>query len=95
MHAINTKFYQHRKNTYLSFNATVSKSDIEILNTVYYQPLYEDFSNYRVLNQFKIEVPISEKFSINTILNYTYLSKTDLYEKQSTTNLSIGLGLNL
>jgi hypothetical protein len=93
--AINTKFYHHRNNTYASFNATVSKSNIEILNTVYYQPLYEDFSNYRVLNQFKIEVPISEKFSINTILNYTYLSKTDLYEKQSTTNLSIGLGLNL
>ena len=95
INVINTKYYNHRNSSYLSFNATISKSNIDILNTVYYQPLYEDFSNYRILNQFKIEIPISDKFSINTIFNYTYLSKTDLYEKQSTANLSVGLGLNL
>jgi len=93
--AINTSFYNHRNSTYLSFNASLPKNNIEILNTVYYQPLYEDFSNYRILEQFKIEIPISEKFSINTAFNYSYLSKTTLYEKQSTASLSIGLGLNI
>ena len=93
--AVNVKLYNHRNSSYLSFNATVSKSNIEILNTVYFQPLYEDFSNYRILEQFKIEIPIGEKLSINTAFNYSYLSKTNLYEKQSTASLSIGLGLNI
>ncbi len=93
--AINAEFYNHRNSSYLSFNASIPKSNIEILNTVYYQPLYEDFSNYRILEQFKIEIPISDKFSINTTFNYSYLSKTEFYEKQSTASLSIGLGLNI
>jgi len=92
---INEKFYHHRNSSYLSFNATVSKSNIELLNTIYYQPLYEDFGNYRILEQFKIEVPINNIFSINTTFNYSYLSKTDFYAKQSISNLSVGLGLNI
>ncbi|MFD2823545.1 DUF481 domain-containing protein [Lacinutrix iliipiscaria] len=93
--AIDKKFYNHRNSTYLSFNATLSKSNISLLNTIYYQPLYADFGNYRILEQFKVEIPIGKRLNINTLFNYSYLSKTDHYDKQSTSSLSIGLGLKI
>lgn len=93
--AIHKEFYNHRNSTYLSFNATIPKSSVTFLNTIYYQPLYEDFGNYRILEQFKIEIPLGKKLNLNTLFNYSYLSKTDAYSKQSSSNVSIGLGLNI
>jgi len=33
-----TKEYNHRNSTYLSVSATIAKSNVNIINTVYFQP---------------------------------------------------------
>lgn len=93
--AFSTKQFNHRNSSYLSFSATISKSNINILNTIYYQPLYNDFGDFRVLEQFKIEVPLSKVLRFNTLFNYYYDSITPNGNKQFWSSLSAGLGVEL
>ena len=92
--AFNQRFYHHRHSSYIS--ATVStKTRISIINTIYYQPLYEDFGDYRILEQFKVEFPFSKSFNLFGAFNYYYDSVTPMDRKQFSSNISLGLGFNL
>lgn len=91
----NIKEFNHRNNTYLSISATVAKSNVNITNTVYFQPLYKDFGDYRVLEQLKIDVPLSKVLSLFTLLDYYHDSLTPSGNSQFSTNISIGLGIKL
>ena len=92
---LNQKFYNHRNNTYMSLSIVLSKSKINITNILYYQPLYKDFSNYNISEQFKIEVPLSEKINVNSSFYYFFDSQTPINRSQYTSNVYIGIGINL
>ena len=93
--AFNTKEYNHRNSTYLSISATIAQSNVTITNTVYFQPLYKDFSDYRILEQLKIDVPLSKVLSLYTLLDYYHDNITPSEGSQYSTNISIGLGIKL
>lgn len=92
---LDKRFYHLRNSSYLSFTATISKSNVKILNTIYFQPLYKSFSNHRILEQLKIEVPINKHLNLNSMFNYYYDSKTPDNNKQYTANISVGIGFQL
>lgn len=91
----NTKEYNHRNSSYLSISANIPNSNVSILNTVYYQPLYKNFGDYRILEQFKLNIPITKVVSMHTIFNYYHDSTTPTGSSQFSSNLSLGLGLTL
>jgi hypothetical protein len=93
--AFKNKDYHHRNSSYLSLTASIPKSNINILNTIYYQPLYSDFSDFRISEQFKIEVPLSKALRFNTLFSYYYDSITPSGKKQFWSNISVGLGVEL
>jgi len=93
--AFDTKEYNHRNSTYLSISATIAESNVNITNTVYFQPLYKDFSDFRILEQLKIDVPLSKVLSLFTLLDYYHDSLTPSGSSQFSTNISIGLGIKL
>jgi len=93
--ALNQKFYNHRNNTYMSFSVVLPNSKINITNILYYQPLYRDISNYNISEQFKIEVPLGEKISVNSSFYYFFDSQTPSNRSQYTSTIYIGIGINI
>jgi len=93
--AFNIKEYNHRNSTYLSISATIAESNVDITNTVYFQPLYKDFSDFRILEQLKIDVPLSKVLSLYTLFDYYHDNITPSGGSQFSSNISVGLGIKL
>ncbi|WP_169301413.1 DUF481 domain-containing protein [Pontimicrobium aquaticum] len=91
--AFNTKEHNHRNSTYLSISATIAESNVSITNTIYFQPLYKNFSDYRILEQLKIDVPLSKILSLYTLLDYYHDNITPSGGSQFSTNISVGFGI--
>ena len=78
--AFNSNLYHHRNSSYLSLTSSIPKSNIK---------------DFRILEQFKIEVPLSKVLKFHTLFNYYYDNITPSGKKQYWTNLSVGLGIEL
>jgi hypothetical protein len=87
--------YNHRNSTYLTLSYTSKQKKFSVTNTVYYQPLYRDFGDYRILEQFRLDIPLSKWLSVFTYYNYYFDSQTPLNSKEYTSNLNIGIGIRL
>ncbi|MCF8299227.1 MAG: DUF481 domain-containing protein [Saprospiraceae bacterium] len=92
---LNDSYYNHRNSSYLSISASILKSKMEIINTTYFQPLYTDFNNYTLLEQFKLDLKVFEKISIFSLFTYYYDSITPTDTKQFTSQISFGVGMRL
>jgi len=91
--AFDKRFYNHRHSAYLSFTYNPGEGKVSILNVLYYQPLYQDFDDFRFLEQFKIDVPISNTLDFSCIFNYYLDSVTPLDRKQYSSTVSFGLSI--
>lgn len=56
----------HRLDSYLSFSWKMAKN-LEIVNTVYYQPLFADFNDYRISEDFIFTANFTKHFGIGTV----------------------------
>ncbi|WP_442844820.1 DUF481 domain-containing protein [Leeuwenhoekiella sp. H156] len=90
-----TTNYNHRNSTYLTVSYATKSSKFSVANTVYYQPLYRELGDYRILEQFRLDVPLAEWFKVFTAYNYYFDSKTPLNTQEYTSNLNIGIGISL
>jgi len=90
-----TTDYNHRNSTYLSLSYLSKSKNFSITNTVYYQPLYRNLEDYRILEQFRLDIPLAEWFKVFMIYDYYFDSKTPLNTKEYTSQLQIGLGFSL
>jgi hypothetical protein len=63
-----------RSSTYFSVTLTPGKN-VHIVGTVYYQPLFADFADFRVLNEEAIQVIVSKKFTIEPKFNFLHDSE--------------------
>ncbi|MCX2836671.1 DUF481 domain-containing protein [Salinimicrobium sp. MT39] len=88
-----TTNYNHRNSTYLTLSYTPKSQKFSIANTVYYQPLYRELGDYRILEQFRLDVPLSSWLKVFTLYNYYYDSKTPLKTEEYTSDLNIGVGI--
>jgi hypothetical protein len=89
--AFGLKRYNHRNNSYLSLSVSLAEGKLDLTNTVYYQPLYSNFGNYRILQQLKVEVPITQKLKFSGLFNYFLNSLTPDGDSEYSTSLSMGI----
>jgi hypothetical protein len=47
-------------------------SQTELVNTIFYQPLFTNITDFRILDQMKFSVKTGKKFAITLNLNYLY-----------------------
>lgn len=90
-----TTHYNHRNSTYFTLSYSAKSQKFSIANTLYYQPLYRDLDDYRILEQFRLDIPLSNWLKVFTIYNYYFDSKTPLNTEEYTSNLSIGAGITI
>ncbi|WP_029038770.1 DUF481 domain-containing protein [Salinimicrobium xinjiangense] len=90
-----TTNYNHRNSTYFTLSYTTGSKKFSVTNTVYYQPLYRHFEDYRILEQFRLDVPLSNWLSVFTLYNYYFDSKTPLNSEEYTSNLNVGIGIRI
>ncbi len=90
-----TTAYNHRNSTYITLSYAAESLNFSVANTVYYQPLYSNLNDYRILEQFRLDIPLSSWFKVFTIYNYYFDSKTPLNTEEYTSNLNIGVGISL
>ena len=90
-----TTNYNHRNSTYLTLSYASKSEKFSVANTVYYQPLYKDLNDYRILEQFRLDIPLSTWLKVFTTYNYYFDSKTPLNTKEYTSELNIGVGISL
>ena len=89
-----TTIYNQRNSTYLTLSYTPESQKFSVANTVYYQPLYKEISDYRILEQFRLDIPLSSWLKVFSLYNYYYDSKTPLGTKEYTSDLNIGIGIS-
>ena len=82
----------HRNNSYISLSASIPKSKIEFVNTFYFQPQYSNFSNYNILNQFKLDLSLGKSISLFGILDYFLDSLTPEDRDQFYLRTRMGIG---
>ena len=89
-----TTEYNHRNSTYLSVSYLSKSKNFSVTNTVYYQPLYKNLKDYRLLEQFRLDIPLAEWFKVFTIYDHYFDSKTPLNTREYTSQLQIGVGFS-
>ena len=90
-----TTNYNHRNSTYLTLSYAAESLKFTVANTVYYQPLYCNLKDYRILEQFRLDIPLSNWFKVFTLYNYYFDSKTPLNTTEYTSNLNLGVGMSI
>jgi hypothetical protein len=60
-----------RSSSYLSFT-WLPQDYLEMISTTYFQPLFNNFSDYRVMNQLAFKVKATPHFSLSVKWNYLY-----------------------
>lgn len=60
-----------RSSSYLSFTYTPMPS-IEIISTTFYQPLFRNFKDYRILNEIDVRVKATKHYSMSIKWDYLY-----------------------
>ena len=88
------RFFNHRNSSYLSLNQSFEKSNLMLTGTIYFQPLYRDIKNHRILSQFKAELPLTKTISVSALYNYAFTKFTSNIEDDRASNLNLGITLN-
>ena len=95
LNGIDQRFYNHRNSSYLSLTQAFKKAHLDLIATVYFQPLYRDIGNHRVLSQFKAEIPLTDHISLATLYNYFFTSfSSDLQDDRSST-INVGITFSI
>ena len=85
------QFYNHRNSSYLSLSQHFTKTNLDLIGTVYFQPLYTNISNHRILAQLKAELPISKRLSFSALYNYFFANFPQSATSDYSSNLKLGL----
>ena len=89
------KFYNHRNSSYISLNQSFKKYRLDITGTLYFQPLYDNIGNHRILSQFKAEMPLTKRISFSALYNYSVINFNSDLEDNRASNVSFGFTLSI
>lgn len=92
--AFNLDFYNHRSSSYLTASFDFGRDKLKLINTVYYQPLFEDFQNFRLAEEFSAEIPISDTLSFETSFTYFLNNLTPAGDAEFSSFVGLGLTYN-
>lgn len=82
-----------RMSNYFVISIKFPKNRGEFASTTYYQPLFTNFSDYRLTNQSLIQINLSKRLSFTTSVNYFFDFNPPIDVKQSTFSINNGLRL--
>jgi hypothetical protein len=85
----------HRSSNYGSINIYIPKVNGSIVSTMYYQPLYTDFSDFRIMNDTRIDLSITAKWRVYTRFSYLYDSRPPFNIRRNAMNLEQGFGYSI
>jgi len=88
-------FYNHRNSSYASLNRSFEKLNLIVAGTLYFQPLYNNIGDHRILVQCKANVPLSEKISLSALYNYFYTNFSSELLSDRSANINIGCTLKI
>lgn len=63
---------EHRQSSYISLTWRPQKTNFECIATAYYQPLWSNFSDYRILLDLNLKFKIATHLSYSTVVNGMY-----------------------
>jgi hypothetical protein len=89
------KFFNHRNSSYISLNQSFKKYGLDITGTLYFQPLYDNIGNHRILSQFKAEMPLTKRISFSALYNYSVINFNSTLEDNRASNISFGFTLSI
>jgi hypothetical protein len=95
LNSLDQRFFNHRNSSYFSLNQSFEKLNLLLTGTIYFQPLYRDFNNHRILSQFKAELPVTKTISISALYNYAYTNLSSGLENDRSSNINLGITLSL
>jgi Protein of unknown function, DUF481 len=85
-----------RNSSYISFTYTPkANSNVELISTTFYQPLFRKFSDYRILNQVTFKVKASKHFALSVKWDYLYDRFPAGNAPRTTYNLLTGIDVDL
>lgn len=89
-------FNNHRISSYLTVAFDFGKGKPKFDNTLYVQPLFKDFDNYRMSEEFSANFPFSESehVTFNLLFNYFRNNRTPIGESEYQSTISFGLSYN-
>lgn len=90
-----TEYFNNRNSSYVSFTISFPKSKVNLTETLYFQPKYNDLSNHRVFQQLQAQFPISKILSFTTQFTYFYNSSVPDTVRDYSSDLSLGLSINI
>lgn len=90
-----TEFYNNRNSSYVSCTINFPKSKVNLTETLYFQPKYNDIGNHRVFQQLQAQFPITASLSFTVQFTYFYNSFVPEISRDYSTDLSLGLSINI
>lgn len=88
-------FYNHRNSSYISLNHSFKKVNLNVSGTLYFQPLYRNISNHRLLSQFKAELPLTKILSFSALFDYSAINFDSDFDNDTASEISFGFTLNI
>ncbi len=82
-----------RSSSYISFTFLPSPN-IELINTTFFQPRLNQFSDNRIYNQANLRVKASKRFSLNIRYNYLHDKAPAKFAPKTTYNFSSGFEIS-
>ncbi|MBT8302093.1 MAG: DUF481 domain-containing protein [Maribacter sp.] len=95
LNGVDQQFYNHRNSSYLSLNHAFKKIHLDLIATVYFQPLYKDITNHRVLGQIKAEIPLTDHVSLSALYNYFFTDYSSTLQNDRTSTINLGITYSL
>jgi hypothetical protein len=83
-----------RSSSYVSFTLT-PRDNIELISTTFFQPLFSDFNDYRILNQAVFKVKMTKHFSLSVKWDYLFDRFPAGEAPKETYSLSTGITVEL
>ena len=91
LNGMDQRFYNHRNSSYLSLNQAFKKIHLDLIATVYFQPLYRDIGNHRILGQLKAEIPLTDHISLSALYNFFYTDFSSTLQNDRTSTINVGI----
>ena len=95
LNAADQRFYNHRNSSYLSINQSIEKIHLDLIGTVYFQPLYRKIGNHRVLGQVKAEISLSNHISLSALYNYFFSSFSSALQNDRSATVNVGVTFSI
>jgi hypothetical protein len=81
-----------RSSSYLSFDFRIPRVNGFVTSTTYYQPLFEDLSDHRIMTETRLRFMITDRWNVYTTFSYYYDSRPPANIRKSALNLEQGFG---